>query len=194
MIKNMHYNKKQKITKNRKSKNVVQSYELAAVQVSFEAKRKTHKAWLIISRNKRHGGLCYLLVKSDKKSALEAALWAFDGYGKRWKIEEYHRHIKQSYRLEDIQMRTFNGLQSLLAILSVAMYILYKKTSALHIKLLLESGFNYLNRHRISELTNFIYYKLSKIVSHLLMPVSLRWKIDEAPPDTGQEQLNLMFN
>src|SRR5690625_3941692 len=127
MIKNMHYNKKQKITKNRKSKNVVQSYELAAVQVSFEAKRKTHKAWLIISRNKRHGGLCYLLVKSDKKSALEAALWAFDGYGKRWRIEEYHKHIKQAYRLEDIQMKTYNGLQSMLAILSIAMYILYKK-------------------------------------------------------------------
>src|SRR5699024_3378116 len=170
------------------------TYELGAIRVRIEAKGKTHNAWLVVSRNKEYGGLCYLLVKSDKTAAIEVAGWAFEGYGKRWKIEEYHRHIKQSYRLEDIQMRTFNGLQSLLAILSVAMYILYKKTSALHIKLLLESGFNYLNKHRISELTNFIYYKLSKIVSHLLMPVTLRWKIDEPPPDTGQEQLNLMFN
>jgi len=194
MVKKIHFDIEQEVTKVRKNKKVTKTYELGAIRVSIEAKGKTHNAWLVVSRNKEHGGLCFLLVKSDRTAAIEVAGWAFDGYGKRWKIEEYHRHIKQSYRLEDIQMRTFNGLQSLLAILSVAMYILYKKTSALHIKLLLESGFNYLNRHRISELTNFIYYKLSKIVSHLLMPVSLRWKIDEAPPDTGQEQLNLMFN
>jgi|SRR5690554_1053268 len=194
MVKKMHFNIEQKVTKIRKNKKVVQSYELAAVQVSFEAKRKTHLAWLIISRNKKHGGLCYLLVKSDKKSALEVALWAFDGYGKRWRIEEYHRHIKQAYRLEDIQMKTFNGLQSMLAILSVAMYILYKRISALHVKLLLESGYNYLNKHRISELTNFIYYKLSKIVSNLLIPVRPRWKIERTPPDDNLGQLNLMFN
>lgn len=125
---------------------------------------------------------------------MEVADWAFNGYGKRWKIEEYHWHIKQSYNLEGIQMKTFNGLQSILAVLCVAMYILYKKTSALHIKLLLESGFNYLNKHRISELTNFIYYKLSKIISNLLMPVKLRWKIKEAPPNPELGQLNLMFS
>lgn len=194
MVKKIHFDSEQQVTKVKKNKKVTKTYELGAIRVRIETKRKTHNAWLVVSRNKEHGGLCFLLVKSDKIAAIEVAKWAFDGYGKRWKIEEYHRHIKQSYRLEDIQMRTFNGLQSLLAILSVAMYILYKKTSALHIKLLLESGFNYLNKHRISELTNFIYYKLSKIVSHLLMPVGLRWKIDETPPDTGQGRLNLMFN
>src|SRR5699024_9327302 len=156
MVKKMHFDTEQKVVKIRKNKKVFRNYELAAAQVSFKAKGKTHQAWLIIRRNKRHGGLCYLLAKSNKTTATEVAQWAFDGYGKRWKIEEYHRHIKQAYKLEDIQMRTFNGLQSMLAVLSVAMFILYKKTSALHVKLLLESGFNYLNKHRISELTNFI--------------------------------------
>lgn len=194
MVNKIHFDSEHKVTKIRRNKRVTKTYELGAIQVSIEAKGKMHKAWLVVSRNKKHGGLCFLLVKSDKTAAIEVAGWAFEGYGKRWKIEEYHRHIKQSYRLEDIQMRTFNGLQSLLAILSVAMYILYKKTSAIHIKLLLESGYNYLNKYRISELTNFIYYKLSKIISHLLMPVRLRWKIEETPPDTGQERLNLIFN
>lgn len=187
----MHFDTEQEVIKNKK---VVRSYELAAIQVSFKAKRNTHCAWLIISRNKKHGGLCYLLVKSNKTTANGVARWAFDGYGKRWKIEEYHRHIKQAYKLEDIQMKTFNALQSILAVLSVAMYILYKKTSALHVKLLLESGYNYLNKHRISELTNFIYYKLSKIVSNLLIHVRLRWKAERTPPDNNPGQLNLMFN
>ena len=194
MVKKMHFDTEQKVIKIKKNKKAVRSYELAAIQVSFKAKHNTHRAWLIISRNKKHGGLCYLLAKSNRTTANEVARWAFDGYGKRWKIEEYHRHIKQAYKLEDIQMKTFNGLQSMLAVLSVAMYILYKKTSALHVKLLLESGFNYLNKHRISELTNFIYYKLSKIVSNLLTPVRLRWKVERTPPGNHPGQLNLMFN
>lgn len=190
----MHFDTEQKVVKIKKNRKVVRSYELAAVQISFKAKRKTYQAWLIVSRNKEHGGLCFLLAKSNKTTALEVVQWAFEGYGKRWKIEEYHRHIKQAYKLEDIQMRTFNGLQSMLAVLSVAMYILYKKTSALHVKLLLESGFNFLNKHRISELTNFIYYKLSKIISNLLTPVRLRWKVEKAPPNDNLGQLNLMCN
>lgn len=194
MVKRIHFDTEQKAIKIKKNKKVARTYELAAVQVSFKTKGKTHQAWLVISRNKKHGGLCYLLAKSNKTTAMEVARWVFDGYGKRWKIEEYHRHIKQSYGLEDIQMKTFNGLQSMLAVLSVAMYILYKKTSAIHIKLLLESGFNYLNKYRISELTNFIYYKLSKIVSNLLTPVKLRWKTEKIPPDNNPGQLDLAFN
>lgn len=194
MVKRMQFDTLQEVTKIKKSKKVFRTYELAAAQVSFKAKNKTHQAWLVISRNKKHGGLCYLLAKSNKTTAIEVAQWAFGGYGKRWKIEEYHRHIKQSYKLEDIQMKTFNGLQSVLAVLSVAMYLLYKKTGAMHVKLLLESGYNYLNKHRISELTNFIYYKLSKIVSNLLTPVRLRWKIEKSPPNDNTRQLNLKLN
>lgn len=194
MAKKLKFNIEQEVVKVKKNKRVREAYELTAGQVSFQAKNKTHKAWLVITRNKRHGGLCYLLVKTKKDTALEVAKWAFDGYGKRWKIEEYHRHIKQAYQLEDTQMRTFNGLQSILTVLSIAMYILYKKTSSLHIKLLLESGFNYLNKNTIHELTNFVYYKLSKIVSNLLIPVKLRWRVDKTPPDGNLKQLNLMFN
>lgn len=43
---------------------------------------------------------------------MEVARWAFKGYGLRWKIEEYHRHIKQEYGLEDIQMKTFDACRA----------------------------------------------------------------------------------
>lgn len=32
---------------------------------------------------------------------------------------------------------------------------------------------------------NFIYYKISKVVSILLMPVRTRWKMDDAVPENG---------
>jgi len=153
-----------------------------------------HPVWLVISRNTSHGGLCYLLVKSNLTTPIEVANWAFKGYGLRWKIEEYHRHVKQEYKLEDMQMKTFMGVQSILAVLTVAMCMIYKNMKSLHIELLLDAGYNYLNRHTISELTNFIYYKISKVVSNLLMPVRMRWKIQNTGPIMHNGQLDLMFN
>ena len=148
----------------------------------------------MVSRDRNHGGLCYLLVKSKLNTAIEVAKWAFNGYGLRWKIEEYHRHIKQQYRVEQVQLKTFNGLQSMLAVLTVAMYIIYKKIKAIHFGLLLDAGYNYLNKHTVRELTNFIYYKISKIVSVLLMPTKRKSKICKALPIDQSQQLNLSFN
>ena len=185
----------QQVIKIKKEKPVVRTYELAAAKVMYTtAKGKQIPLWLVISRSKQHGGVCYLLVKSNLCSAIEVAQWAFKGYGLRWKIEEYHRHVKQEYRLEDVQIKTFNGIQSMLAILTVAMYIIYNKIKSMHLELLLDAGYNYLNKNIPRELINFIYYKISRIVSNLLIPVKSRWNIkkDEQNPSPGQ--LNLMFD
>ena len=62
----------------------------------------------------------------------------------------------------------------MLAILTVTMYIIYKKVKILHLELLLDAGYNYFNKHILRELTNFIYYEISKVVFILLMPVRMR--------------------
>lgn len=188
------FNLSQTVTKIKKDKKVLETYDLGAVQVSYTIKGKSHSLWLVVSRNQKHGGLCYLLVKSHSGTAIEVAQWAFKGYGLRWKIEEYHRHIKQTYNLEAIQIKTFVGLQSMLAVLTVAMFFIYKKIQSLHISLLLDAGYNYLNKHTITELTNFIYYKISKVVSNLLMPVKIRWRVDSSPPNLFPGQIKLEFN
>ena len=183
----------QNVTKIKKDNPVVKTYDLIAVKVHYKGKGEITPLWLVISRDKTHGGLCYLLVKTSLTCAIEVAKWAFKGYGLRWKIEEYHRHIKQEYKLEDIQIKTFNGLQSILALLTVAMFIIYKKIKAIHFELLLDAGYNYLNKHIVRELTNFIYYKISKVVSILLMPVKSRWRIGKLPPLLEKGQLNFDF-
>ena len=185
----------QKTVKVKKEALVTEVYDLAAVPVTYRTEKgPERRIWLVISRNRRHKGLCYLLARTDLGTSIEVAKWAFQGYGLRWKIEEYHRHVKQEYRLEDVQMKTFDGLQSMLAVLTVAMYMLYRKLSPMHIRLLLDAGYNYLNRHTVRELVNFIYYKIGKVVSNLLMPVRMRWKTQntERMPDTGQ--LGLVFS
>lgn len=184
----------QTVRKMKKTKHVLEGYELGAIPVSYTAEGVEYPVWLVVSRNKKHGGLCYLLVKSELTSAIDVAKWAFRGYGLRWKIEEYHRHVKQEYNLEAIQIKTFAGLQSILAVLTTAMYMIYKKTQSLHFNLLLDSGYNYLVKNKVSELTNFIYYKLSKVVSILLMPTKSRWISMNTPPDQSHGQLNLALN
>jgi len=193
IAKRIKYNCSQNVTKIKKNKPVLKNYDLAATKVHYNCKGKLMPLWLVISRDQNHGGLCYLLVKSPLNYALEIARWAFKGYGLRWKIEEYHRHIKQEYKLEDIQIKTFIGLQSMLTLFTVAMYIIYKKIKSIHIEILLDSGYNYLNKHTLTELTNFIYYKISKIVAALLMPTRTRWKIQKSEPPANQNQISLIF-
>ena len=194
LVGNIHFSITQRVTKIKKNKPVRQEYELGAIPVSYTINKVKHSLWLVVSRNKRHGGLCYLLVKSEKTNAIDVAIWAFKGYGLRWKIEEYHRHVKQEYKLEDIQMKTFDGLQSILAIVTTAMFMIYKKIRSLHFDLLLDAGYNYLNKHSVRELVNFIYYKISKVVSILLMPTKSRWKIEKIPPEDSNGQLNIILN
>ena len=183
----------QTVAKVKKDRKVLQTYQLGAVRVSHSSKGRDHLLWLVVSRHQRHGGLCYLLVKSPIDNAIEVAGWAFKGYGLRWKIVECHRHVKQEYRLEEIQIKTFTGLQSMLAVLTVAMSFIYKRTQSLHLGLLLDAGYDFLNRHTLRELTNFIYYKISKVVANLLMPVRMRWKVDKGPPDPFPGQIKLEF-
>lgn len=194
LVKKIDFSITQTVTKIKKDKPVLEHYQLGAIPVSYTVKGTTDSLWLVVSRNLKHGGLCYLLVKSELDTAIEVAKWAFKGYGLRWKIEEYHRHIKQQYSLEDIQLKTFDGLQSMLATLTVAMYMIYKKMQSIHFSLLLDAGYNYLNKHTVRELTNFIYYKISKVVSILLMPTKNRWKVLKTSPLNDRGQLNLLFN
>lgn len=131
LVQRIKFVSSQKVTKIKKNKPVTKCYDLAAVWVVYKAKGKQPPVWLVISRDTSHGGLCYLLVKSNLTTPIEVANWAFKGYGLRWKIEESHRHVKQEYKLEDMQMRTFTGVQSILAVFTVVMCMIYKNLKSL---------------------------------------------------------------
>ncbi len=177
----VQFTEKRKVVKVKKNKQVLKTYELAIVEVEHRVGKQKHSLYVMITRNER-GGLAYFLVKSVKDNKFDILNQAFKGYGYRWSIEEYHRHVKQEYGLEKIQMRTFAGLQSVLAILTVAMNMIYNELKPLHFSLLLDSGINLLNKNSIHELVNFIYYKISKIVSYLLHGTKIMFKIEYDNP------------
>jgi hypothetical protein len=156
--------------KNRKHKVV---YKCGAVKVKYKIKNKVYELWLVVTK-RENGGYCWLLTRSPKENIVDVIKEAFTAYGFRWKIEEYHRHIKNCYNLEDIQVKTFEGLQSMLAMLTIAMGIIYSSISSLHIKLLLQSGIKTMNKEKMYELHNFIYYKVSTIIKTLLANMTPR--------------------
>jgi len=192
LVNKLTFTQSQTVTKVKKNKRVQETYDLSIVEIDYAIRSKKYKLHLVVTKNKK-GGLAYLLVKSNKENQFEILEQAFKGYGYRWSIEEYHRHIKQEYNLEDIQMRTFTGIQSILAVLTIAMNIIYNELKSIHIKLLLDSGINLLNKNAVWELYNFIYYKIAKITAVLMTNVKLRHKVDYEP-NLLRNQLSFNFN
>ncbi len=135
-----------KISKNKKWK---VSFNCGAVKVKNKEGKQEHELWLVVTK-RENGGYCWLLTRSPKENIINVIEEAFTAYGFRWKIEEHHCHIKQCYHLEDIQIKTFEGLKSMLAILTIAMGIIYSCLSSMHIKLLLQSGVKTLNKEKLS--------------------------------------------
>lgn len=177
-------------TKVKKNKKVKKQYSCGAVKVKYQIGRQIFTLWLVITQNKG-GGYCYLLTRAGQENIIEIIKETFKAYGFRWKIEEYHRHIKDSYKLEDIQVKTFEGLQSMLAILTITMAILYRELASIHIRLILESGVKTLNKEKIDQLYNFVYYKISKILKVLLAHVKPKAFLPDITISSNQLQLKL---
>lgn len=173
-------NKKHKIT-----------FRCGAVKVKYKTRGKEYELWLVVTK-RENGGYSWMLTRSAKENIIDVIKEAFTAYGFRWKIEEYHRHIKTCYNLEDIQVKTFDGLQSMLAaILTITMGIIYSSLSSLHTRLLLESGIKTLNKEKMYELCNFIYYKISAIIKILLADMTPRAFLPSPQISRSDGQLSL---
>lgn len=180
-------------TRMHKSKKQILTYECGAMKIKYKTKNEEHELWLVVTK-RTNGGYCWLLTNSPKQTITEVIGEAFRAYGFRWKIEEYHRHIKNCYNLEDVQIKTFEGLQSILAILTVAMSMIYSSLSSLHTRLILESGVKTMNKEKLCELHNFIYYKISTIIKALLANLTPRAFLPHTETPQNNAQLSLSFN
>ena len=50
---------------------------------------------------------------------------ALRGYRLRWKIEEFHRHVKQEFHWEEMQLMSYIGLKNLNTDLMIAIDLVY---------------------------------------------------------------------
>lgn len=140
---------------------------------------KTLDTWLVVSRfsPNENGKQGYFYFLCDFPGQLHLTLEAIVEkalrmYRMRWKIEEVHRHIKQEYGWEKIQLTKYIRLQNMNQVLMVTMCYLYslKKYAFAYLEAF-QSIMSYSNKHW-KQIFDFSYYRLSELVKTCFATVS----------------------
>jgi Transposase DDE domain len=131
-------------------------------------------------RNKREydstekGGYFYLYtsirhLNNDRESII---LKGLSGYRLRWKIEEFHRYVKQDFGWEKMQLMDYTRLKNMNLLLLAALFLIYNMYDLRMTLLRIFPGILY-DRKRDMKRIVFIYYRIPKIVNYL----SSNWKL-----------------
>jgi hypothetical protein len=120
--------------------------------------------WLVVSRRLR-GGLSWYLTNVEGTS-VEVMNTVMEAYGLRWRVEEYHRQIKQNYSLEKISLRNYNAIKNMSALVALAASFCANLPENIVIKIL--EAANFLARKKLSDIPSYPYYMITKAVSRAL--------------------------
>jgi len=95
-------------------------------------------------------------------------------YRVRWKIEEMHKHVKQSYQWEMIQLSSYTRLQNMNQLLLLTMCFLYSlKSFAVSYLQAFPNIMAYTNQDW-KKILGFIYYKLTMLLNECFSLVTRR--------------------
>jgi len=126
--------------------------------------------WLVVSRRRR-GGLSWYLTDGDGTRE-EIMNTVMEAYGLRWRVEEYHRQIKQDYGLEGICLRNYNAIKNMGVFVVLAAAFCARLPEHLVIQMLAVS--NLLPRKRLSDIPAYPYYKIVAAVAYILQTTTKR--------------------
>jgi hypothetical protein len=139
---------------------------------------QTMDAWLVVARyaSKHNGkaGFFYFLCDFPNQdlSAEQVVSKAIHMYRLRWKIEEVHRHIKQDFGWEKMQLMSYTGLKNMNQMLLLTMCYLYSlKSYAPTLLLNFPNIMQYSNR-LWKQVYDFVYYRITKLLSHCFAHVT----------------------
>ncbi len=120
--------------------------------------------WLVVSKRRRDG-LSWYMTNEDG-SRVTVMNTVMEGYGLRWRIEEYHRQIKQDYRLESIRLRSYTAIKNMAVLVMLAASFCALLPASLVIKLLAATG--RLSRRRLYDIPAYPYYMIGGAVAAVL--------------------------
>lgn len=149
------------------------------------------KEWFrLVKVRFERGETLLLLTNVDMKATLKDVLWVVEAYIARWRVEETIRFIKQSYKLEDIRLRSYNGLRNMMAlVMACASFVsltlgLQTKLQILTRKLLDAS-------QRVQNIIkDFKYYAIADGLKEVLSSTTKPWREPKPPPSL---QMTILF-
>ncbi len=108
-----------------------------------------------------------LLTTLELKKKRSLLWWVLESYLTRWRIEETIRFIKQSYRLEDVRVLTYERLRNMMALVLAAVYFsaVYLGTGS---KLQIMATHVLTAAKRIFGIPDFRYYALADGIGAIL--------------------------
>ena len=149
-----------------------------------------HSLWLVASRRRKNGALSWY-VTNLTGSRREIMSRVMEGYSLRWRVEEYHRQIKQDFKLERICLRNYHAIKNMGVMVMLASAFCSVLPQPLIIKLLALSQL--LPRKRLSDIPTYPYYMITAAVAQVIIgAVKRRSKpIQQRIRDYFQLNLNL---
>lgn len=131
--------------------------------------------WLVVSRRQSSADALSWYLTNVQGSRQMVMMTTLEAYGLRWRIEEYHRQIKQDYHLEEICLRKYNAIKNMGVIVMLAASFIARLPENLAIKLIALS--NLLPRKRLSDMPSYQYYMITAAVSRAMQFAhKRRWK------------------
>ena len=131
-------------------------------QIYFEEE----SLWLVVSRRRREKNALSWYLTNIPGSRKTVMMDAMEAYGLRWRVEEYHRHIKQDYNLEQICLRKYSAIKNMCAIVMLAASFCARLPGNIVIKLLALT--NQLPRKRLSDIPDYPYYMITHAVARAM--------------------------
>jgi hypothetical protein len=143
--------------------------------------------WLVVS-SRRTGGLCWYLtnVEGGRTTVMKTVM---EGYGYRWRVEEYHRQIKQDYSLEDIRLRTYTAIKNMAVLVMLTASFLAALPRSLAIMMIAEA--NLLVHKSLGDIPDYWYYMITAAVVWVLASSVKRSPLPLRIQNYFQLELNL---
>lgn len=155
--------KKYTVMRKHNSKMVKHVYHVGAIQVEFPSSclrhSTNHPLWLVVVKEEGKG-YSWFLCNLPAENQFEAIDLAMKGYQYRWKVEEFHRQVKQDYHMEDIRYQRYEAIKTIGSLLLIVMGFLSTLNKAF-ISLLLFTT-RLLEKNRFNDIPDYIFYRLSE--------------------------------
>ncbi|MFO7811083.1 MAG: transposase [Candidatus Delongbacteria bacterium] len=144
-------------------------FKVGAKKVKFPGCSSKKNLWLVTAMEEGKGKTWFLsyLDTADEK---EAVMTTMEGYTYRWKIEEYHRQIKQDFNLNKIKVMKYDTIKSLGVLLLVTTGFISKLFNMMDIdtKIKVLKAVNLVKSESVKNIPRYFYYKATEAIKMLL--------------------------
>lgn len=171
-----------KTKRNGERKPVTYKVGVRRVRMPYD-KVKDKKLWLLVCKKvgpnigKDEGYSFYLAHLPSDIEREEAMDMIFRGYSHRWKIEEYHRQIKNDFNIEKVQLQRYQALKTMFQLLMIACFFIYKVMKKEVVKLLSQKLTPQEYKRLLNESLYFIYYRITRELRLIMNKMNFYRKI-----------------